>query len=121
MVDLRGIEDSLAVEVLFDAGLKSKILAPLFAWAPLLAWGPLGFVVTQIVTFFAQKIFNAFKEFAGERFIAMARGGLLGQLDSVGSELAVIAIEKGIDSEEYKNARAAHKIALSKFARFGKP
>ncbi len=120
-MDLRGIEDSLAVEVLYESFLKTKILGPLFLWAPILGWGPFGFIITLIVTKIAGKIFKELKDFSGNLFIKWARDGLKGNLDEAGAELAVIALEKGIESPEFKAARKVHKDALSKFARFGKP
>lgn len=121
MIDLRGIEDSLAVESFVDWFTDTRILAPLFAKVAFLSWGPLGLIVSFVVNKAVAFIFKQLKEFAGEKFIAIARQGLLGELDNRASALAVIAVEKGIDSPEFKAARQEHKNALSKFGRFGKP
>lgn len=90
----------------------------LFAAVPFLAWGPVGWLVNIIITKFADFLFAQAKEFIIFEAIQFRNKELQSKFDLASVELKLIAINKGVDSDDFKQARAKNVNDLSAFIRF---
>ena len=113
---LTKVEDAVK-SIVWDSALQGA-LASLFTAAPWLNVPPLRQIVTGVA------------ELAGNKFYAYLRLGVdLGaisfmnaeaqrQLDRASVTLKIIALNKGIESEDFKRARDEARRALARFCRF---
>lgn len=110
--------EGLFKALVWDALVKAAI-ARLFAAVPFLAWGPVGFLVSHLLTKFADKLFEAASMAIAMEKIILTNEAHLKEYERASVKLKIIAREKGIESPEFKEARDAEKAALSKFVQFG--
>lgn len=103
--------------VVWDSLVKAAI-ARLFLAAPFLGWGPVGFVVSWILTYFADMLYDAVKMAVDLEVIVLRNEAHRKAYDAAAVKLHIIAREKGIESPEFRSARDEHKVALAKFVRF---
>lgn len=100
---------SIVKTIAWDSLVKVS-LAALYVAVPWL--GPLSFLITPVVTLFADKLYNFLGEEAIEGWIDGENTGRRVALDRSDANLAAIARDKGIDSPEYQ---AAHKQEKADF------
>lgn len=98
--------------------LVKAALGRLFAAFPLLGWGPIGFVIGWVATRLAEELYKVTEEFIDLKLIVLRKQSHRQAFDHAGVVLKIVALDKGIDSPEFKNEREKHKLALSKFGRF---
>lgn len=110
--------DDLFRELVWGSLVKA-VLGRIFAAVPLLGWGPIGFVVAFFVNKIASEIYDDVKELIKLEVIEFRNKEFEKAFNTTSVKLKIIAREKGIESPEFRSARDADKIALSKLARFG--
>jgi hypothetical protein len=86
--------------------------------APFLAWGPISFIVGKVVTYIAGVLYEALKETINFQVIILKHEAHHKAFVTAQLALRSIAETKGIDSDEFKNARIVHAAALRKFVRY---
>lgn len=112
-LDIGDIFKSLIWDALVTAALNA-----LFKAVPFLAWGPLGVVVSIIVRYVADWIFEGVDEYIDLQAIAFKKLELAREYAKYCVELKRVALVSGIDSVEFKNAREAAKLGLRDFIKF---
>lgn len=90
----------------------------LFVTIPFLAWGPIGAVVTWIVMKFTDKFYAMVKLFISVELIVFRNLEFGKTYAAAQINLKQIAGEKGIDSQEFKDAHVKEKQALSNLVKF---
>lgn len=113
MINLNG----LFKDLIFDNVVKIAIQRLLLK-VPLLAWGPIGYFVTIGLTRFAEVLFEVMDEMLDLKGIALNKYNLRDKYLESALTLNQIAIEKGINSEEFKKARQNDMDKFSRFIRF---
>lgn len=111
LTNLESIFKSLVWDRAIDAGFIS-----LFAAAPYLAVWPLGKLLRDLANVVGNYLFSSFSMFVDVSFIKLKNSEMQTAYDKASVTLMVIAHDRGIESEAFKNARDAAKIALSRFA-----
>ena len=109
--------EELFKSMVWDAIVKA-LIARLFVIVPFLGWGPIGLVVTWGLTLLAEKLYSAIKLFINLEMIVLRNAEHERAFTRAGSELYLIARDKGIESEEFGRAREEHKVALAAFVSF---
>jgi len=105
-------------DLVWDVLIKAA-LAILFKAIPFLGWGPIGALVSVVVKWFADKLYELVKETFELQKIAFTNLAHLQAYQSASLKLKLIARDKGIDSHEFQEARSVHRKTLSFFVRFG--
>lgn len=90
----------------------------IFTRAPYLNFWPVKQIISAILTSFSDKLYSSIVLVADISLIKFKNEQHKRQFEAESIRLAVIAQNKGIDSQEFKDARQAAKIALSRFTRF---
>lgn len=103
--------------LLWDSIVKASI-ARLFIVIPWLGYGPLGIAVSIIITKFTDVMYHGLKLSIQLDRVVVLNDELRLAYNNSAVLLHVIAKDKGIDSNEFKNARIEHQKALSNFVRF---
>lgn len=98
--------------------LIAALIKRLFAEIPFLAWGPVGIIVKWLIMTLGDKIFEAVKLQIQLEAIVLRNAAHQKAFEQAATNLRIIAVDRGVDSEEFKNAREAHKKALAAFIRF---
>jgi hypothetical protein len=98
--------------------LVSLAIKRLLIKIPFLAWGPFGWITTQIISYLATELFLVIKEFVDFKTIAFVNKEHQKAFDLASVELKLLAMQKGADSPEFKEAREKAKANLSKFVHF---
>ncbi len=104
---------TLVYDPLIDVVVK-KIIAS----ASFLSFGPIAFIITAVVGLVADKIYAALKEIINFQYVLLLNEQHHAAFVEANQSLRKIAKEKGIDSEEYRNARSKRRSALAIFARY---
>lgn len=104
-------------ELIWDA-LVGLALKQLFTTIPWLAWGPIGAIVGIIVGRFGNLLFDFVREYINLELIVLRKQGLAKAYSEQALALKLIALEKGVDSDEFKAQREKAKTALSDFIKF---
>ncbi len=104
-------------DLVWDAIIRA-LISRLFAAVPFLGWGPIGMLVSWGITYFADKIFEAIKLYINLEMIVLRNAQHLAAFQRAGSELYLIARDHGVDSEEFRRSREAHKSALAAYVKF---
>ena len=112
-MDTEQLFRSLVWDNLIKAAIKRVFMA-----VPFLAMGPLGKITVYILTKFADKLYVVLKEEVDVQRIIFRNRKLGREFGRASVKLKIIAKSKGIDSNEFKNAREIHKKRLSDFVRF---
>jgi len=99
--------------------LVSLALKQLFKAIPFLGWGPIGAIVSWFAFKFANMIFDHVEMFINFQLIAFKNEKLAKEYGAAAVTLKEIGESKGIESEEFKNARQAHKESLARLIKFG--
>ena len=72
-----------------------------------------------LINIFTDWLYNQFVLLVDVTAIRLVNAEHQAEYDKASLELKIIAIDKGIDSDEFKKAREAAKLALSKFTNIG--
>lgn len=104
--------------LVFDQLVKLAIqrILGMAAW---LSWGPIAFIITRVVVFVADKLYEGVKDYVNIEYIMLRNETYHKQFIQAQYVLKGVASEKGVDSEEFRKARDEHKKALSKFVYIG--
>lgn len=113
---------SVELEDLFKSFVWDKlvelVVQRIFFELPFLAWGPLGAITKIAIVFFSDKLYVHIKLCVDMNVISFMNREHQQAYDRAGVELKIIAMQKGIESPEFKEAREKAKHNLSKFVRF---
>ena len=109
--------NDLFKDLVWDNLIKAA-LGKLFAAVPVLGWGPIGLVVNYIVFKFADQLYDAIKEWKDFKVIFLRNLGLEQDFNTTSVKLKLIAIDKGKESVEYKEARNENQKRLQNLVRF---
>lgn len=90
----------------------------LFAAFPILAWGPVGIITNYVILKYADQLYDFVKEFVDVSLIKIKNEQFQREYDRASVSLKILARTAALDSDEFKEARHAHRKALSKFANF---
>ena len=93
-------------------------LRQLFVAVPLLGWGPFGVVIGWLASFFGNKLYALIRLSIEMEAIVLKNRAHQEAFRKAGLVLKIIAQDKGINSIEFKAARARHQKALAEFVRF---
>ena len=104
--------------LIWDTLIKAA-LKKLFLKVPLLGWGPIGFLVSHFVFKFTDMLYLEVKDFINIKMIFFKNKEAHDKYAEASKDLALILKDKGVESDDFKKAREAHKEALSNFVRFG--
>lgn len=112
----------MELEVLFkqlvwDAIVK-LVISRLFAALPFLGWGPIGVVASYAVTLIADRLFKEIALFINLQLVVLKNNIHHAQFAAAAIDLRSIGLSKGIDSQEFKDARKVHIDRLADFVRF---
>lgn len=104
--------------LVFDELVK-LLISRVLGMAGWLAWGPVAFIVTKVITWVAEALYDALKEAVNFQVIILKNAAHQRAFAKATMELQSIADTAGINSPEFKVSREAHKNALAKFVRYG--
>lgn len=104
--------------LVWDTAVKALLNQVLFKAVPWLGWGPLGFIVTQIVVLITDRLYVVLKLAIDFQVIAFKNKELEREFSDEMVKLNLLANEVDVESEEFKNARAAAQDRLVQFVRF---
>jgi hypothetical protein len=90
----------------------------LFKAIPWLGFGPVGVVVSWVAGMLAEQLYDAAKLVIDLKTVAFVNEVHRKAYENASIKLAVLAHDKGIDSDEFKVARDEHKKALHQFVLF---
>lgn len=90
-------------------------LAKLFAALPFLGWGPIGWLVTLVVTKFAEKLFEAVRLAIDLQAIVLINEEHRKSYEKACAVLKLVGTEKGFDSPEFKNQLGVAEEAFDRF------
>lgn len=103
--------------LIWDTLLTAAINA-LFKAVPFLAWGPLGFVVSAVIRWVGNKVFEGVDEYIDLQTIAFKKLELAQEYAKHAIELKRIAQKSGTESPEFMNARTIAQNALRDAIKF---
>ena len=112
-MEIEQLFKSLVWDNLIKAAIKKVFMA-----VPFLAMGPLGKITVYLLTKFADKLYDVLHEQIDLQVIVFKNYRLRKEFDRASVKLKIIAKSKGIESNEFKDARELHKKRLSDFVRF---
>lgn len=95
-------------DTLVDFGLSA-----LFAEIPFLGLPVIRDLIKWVIHKFTNTLYTALTEILDLKYVVLKNLGLQKKFTEIALRLKGIAIEHGIDSEEFKNAREEHKKALA--------
>jgi hypothetical protein len=101
-------------DLIWSALVKAAIAA-LTKAIPFLGIPVIGPIVALVVGLFADRLYDALKLTLDLKAIAIRNEEHRKAFDVASVKLAILARDKGADSQEYKDARDAHKSALARF------
>ena len=104
---------SLVWDNLVKAAIKRIFMA-----VPFLTMGPLGSVTTFIITKITDKLYVVLKESVDLQVIVFKNKKLGKEFGRASVKLKIIANERGVDSNEFKEQREIHKKRLANFVHF---
>lgn len=104
--------------LVFDQLVRAAI-ASIVGLAPWLAYGPVSFLITRVVTYVCDRLYDELAEAVNFEMILLKNSAYHKEYLKAHIELRGIAKNVGIDSPEFKASREKHKAALAKFVRFG--
>lgn len=104
--------------LLWDVLVK-ELLQKLFVALPFLSYGPLGALITKVLTYATNGLYDSVKLTVDIEQIVLKNAAHQKEFDRASVELKLIAQQKGSDSEDFKKARLAHQAILAQFVRFG--
>ena len=103
--------------LIFDALVKAAI-ARIISVAPAFAWGPLSFIITKVVWYVANALYEEMHTAINFQIILLNNRKHHDAYIEAQMVLLKIAKDKGIDSDEFENQRVIHQAALRKFIRY---
>lgn len=104
-------------DLVFDQLVKAAI-SYIVGLAPFLSFGPIAFIIGKVVTYIAGILYAELKEAINFQVILLNNRSLHDKFVGAQIELKKLAMEKGIDSPEFRVQREKHKAALAAFARY---
>lgn len=111
------MQEDLVKVLLWDVLVKAA-LQRLFLLVPLLGWGPIGMVVSHYAFKLTDFMYEQMADYISITIIAARNKKFESEFNKAAINLKLIAMQKGIQSDEYRSAREQHKKALSDFVRF---
>ncbi len=115
------LPELVSAEELFKGGVWDTLvdlgLAALFAEAPYLNIPILRDGIKWLIRKFTDAMFTFFQEFVNLKYVFLHNLGMQKKFTEHALALKGLAIEKGLDSKEYKDAREEHKKALAEKVR----
>jgi len=85
---------------------------------PFLAFGPMPLITSLVVGLVGDFVYDQLKDVYNFQSVAIKNEMHRREFDSAGLKLKLIARDKGIQSDEFKEARQKYADALAKFVRF---
>lgn len=103
-------------DLLWDNLIEAAVLE-LFAAFPFLAIWPLSTIIRILIGHFSNKLYAGINLFIDVSQIHWTNDTVRKEYDHRAVALKIIAVNHGIESREFKDARTKHKADLSKFIR----
>ncbi len=103
-------------DLVFDTALK-LVINKIIAQAAFLSWGPIAYLVGVAVNYIGGLLYEALREYINLEVIILKHEAHHKAFVSAQIALRGIAQTKGIESQEFQDARSIHKAALAKFLR----
>lgn len=97
--------------------MRDLALGSLFAAVPMLDWWPVNAIVRWVIEKYTDELFVFFTELVNLAYVVLKNKSLQKMFTEFALELKGIAVEKGINSIEYKGARLAHQQSFAKKVR----
>jgi hypothetical protein len=110
----------IGAKLAFDALVKAALTKFLAALPKFFGGGPIGAIISHYVLKYADLLFSELKDFVRIELIIFKNEQAQKEHAAKSIELHRIAIEKGIDSDEFKKQNEIETAALSQFVRFGR-
>jgi len=108
---------ALVWDNLVTAGVKSLALIPYVG--PFFAWGPISAVIQFLVeTFITNPLYMGLQLVVDLDVIVLRNEEAQRTYEAASVSLKIVAGERGIQSQEFKDAREKHKQEMSQFTRF---
>lgn len=104
-------------ELVWDMMINDAI-KKMVAANPALSFGPVLIVLTVIVKYFAIYFYQVLKIYVKTELIVFTNAEMQKEFGVKAVTLKTVAIDKGIDSPEFKEARVENRKALSNYARY---
>lgn len=111
------LAENIFKSLVWDSILDAQ-LAALYADAPYLL--PIKWLIDPLAKMFENRFFSGFRTTIDVAAIKLLNAEHASAMQDASVRLAVIAHDKGINSDEFKKAREADKIALSRFTRINR-
>jgi hypothetical protein len=112
----KGLTESQQIfkDLLWTPSIRLGLLS-LKGYLPFLNWPFVSQIVDSVVHYVSEVIFNGIALLIDVTAIKLLNAEHQREYDNASLALAVVAQEKGISSEEFKKAREAAKLSLSRF------
>lgn len=104
-------------ELVFDA-LVRLLISRIIALAGWLSFGPVSFIISQVVTYVANQLYELLRDQINFQYIMLRNDKFHAEYVKASLELQAAFDKLGKDSKEYRELRDAHKKALSEFVRY---
>lgn len=105
--------------VLIWNNIVEATLTVFFIKYPFLKVWPVESIIRYLVRRWSNELYGVAKLTMDVTSIRLVNAIHLAEYEKASIRLKIIAIDRGIDSDEFKKAREAYRISLSKFTRFG--
>lgn len=103
----------LAWEMMLDEAIRKMVAAN-----PVLSFGPVLILMTLVIRYFAIYFYQVFSIYIKTDLIVFTNAELQKQFGVKAVGLKQVAVTKGIESPEFKEARRENQKALSDFTRY---
>lgn len=107
----------LAWDVVVREALKKLLAVSLFG-VPVLGWWPFSEIITRLVFYFSDELYQAFSKLIDTRLIIFRNKKFHNQFVSGSLRLREIALGHGVGSAEFRKARDEERESLSQFVLF---
>lgn len=98
--------------------LVEQLVVKTIALAGFLSWGPIAFVVSKVITWVANELYEHLSRAINFQVILLQNELHHRDYVKAAKALKEEAERNGIDSPQFREARAKHKAALSRFVRY---
>jgi hypothetical protein len=105
-------------DLIWDNAIEAALVA-LFAAAPYLAVPPLKTIISGIIRLVGDTFFKYIRLIVDVNAISLVNKQHQANFEAISVKLRVLAYQKGIESNEFKKAKAEAKVAFAKFVKFG--
>lgn len=115
------LPELVSAEELFNGAVLDSLveagISALFVQFPFLNLPVVRNVVRWLISKFIEKVWLGFTDVVNLRYVALKNAGLQKKFAESALRLKGVILENGIDSEEYRNARKEHQLALAERVR----